>query len=255
MTTPSAIITGASSGIGEALAIELAARGFHLGLTARRVDRLDALRARILADHPKLVVIAQALDVTDLAAVQAVIPDLMDQLDAPAWVIANAGVGSTDGTLVEQAATMIDTNLTGAVATIEAAIGWFERHPTERRSGMISRTVVGVSSVAGFRGLPQNPVYSATKAGLSAYLEGRRASLDPEQIRVVDIAPGFIDTPMAGGDRPAQISAADAARIMADRIDAGAYQAIVPTWPWAAIRPVMRHTPAHLFRHLVRRLG
>jgi NAD(P)-dependent dehydrogenase (short-subunit alcohol dehydrogenase family) len=214
-----------------------------------------------LAEHPRSTVLIEALDVTDSSSVVRVIADLMDRLEEPRWVIANAGVGSTEGSAVDQATTMISTNLSGAIATIETAIEWFEAHPqTSPSSALPFRTVVGVSSVAGFRGLPHNPVYSAAKAGLSAYLEGRRVGLDNHDeahgsIRVVDLAPGFIDTPMAGGDRPMQISAPEAAQIMADRIEAGTPQALIPPWPWTAVRTVMRHTPAPLFRRIVTRLG
>lgn len=251
---PSALITGASSGIGEALAMELAGRGWDLGLMARRVDRMQTLAASIQARYPGRRVEVRALDVGDIAAVKTVVTDLMDTLEDPRWVVANAGVGSTTGSDIDQIKTMIDTNLMGAIATIETAASWFEVHPTSGHEP--HRTVVGISSVAGFRGLPQNPTYSATKAGLTAYLEGRRVTLTPLGVRVVDIAPGFIATEITAGiPRPAQISAARAAKTMADRIESGAYQAVVPAIPWRAIKPVMRLMPGKAFAAIVGRLG
>ena len=114
---PSALITGASSGIG--------------GLMARRVDRMQTLAASIQARYPGRRVEVRALDVGDIAAVKTVVTDLMDTLEDPRWVVANAGVGSTTGSDIDQIKTMIDTNLMGAIATIETAASW-SRSPPHR---------------------------------------------------------------------------------------------------------------------------
>jgi NAD(P)-dependent dehydrogenase (short-subunit alcohol dehydrogenase family) len=226
-------ITGASSGIGRALALELAGRGHDLFLTARRLEELEPLPGR-----------ARRLDVTDSADVTAALEEAVAAFGRVDAVVANAGIGNspkvgTGG--FERDRAIVETNLIGAIATVDAAVAQF------RRQG--GGHVVGISSVAGVRGLPTSASYSASKAGLTAYLEGVRAETSREPITVTTIAPGFVDTPLNRGlrSRPFVIDAEPAARTIADRIEGGGGGfSIVPRWPWAAVVPLLRVLPTRL---------
>jgi short-subunit dehydrogenase len=233
-------ITGASSGIGRTLAIELAGRGYDLFLTARRLDALEALRGDIAAAHPERRVEVRQLDVTDDADVAAAIAEAAEKLGRCDIVVANAGLGNSgrvgEGD-VERARAIVETNLIGAIATVDAAVALF------RRQG--GGQVVGVSSVAGVRGLPGSSSYSASKAGLTVYLESVRAETYEEPITVTTIAPGYIDTPMNRDmkRRPFLIDVETGARTMADLIERGAGYATVPRFPWTVLSPLLRVAP------------
>src|SRR3984893_3354190 len=159
-------ITGASSGIGRALALELSRRGYDLFLTARRMDALEQVRADIASAHPERRVEVRALDVTNEFHVASAIAEAAEKLGRCDIVVANAGVGNSgwvgEGHM-ERRRLIVETNLIGAMATIDAAVALF------RRQG--GGQVVGVASVAGVRGLPGSGSYSASKAGIAVYLE------------------------------------------------------------------------------------
>lgn len=181
-----ALVTGASSGIGRGLALALARRGTRVVAAARRRDRLEALVREIGAAGGQAE--ALALDVGDgdatFAAVRAV--DARLPLDL---VVANAGIGGiTPGKKLDwtRVRDILTTNLVGAAATISAAV-----------PGMVARGrghVVGVASVAGFRGLPRFAAYSASKAGLITLLESLRIDLKPTGVAVTTVCPGYVDT-------------------------------------------------------------
>jgi NAD(P)-dependent dehydrogenase (short-subunit alcohol dehydrogenase family) len=236
----SVFITGASSGIGRALALELARRGYDLFLTARRLDALEQARSDIAGVAPGSRVEIRQLDVTDDADVAAAIEEAADKLGRCDIVVANAGV-SNSGRVGEdsmgRARLIVDTNLIGAIATIDAAVALF------RRQG--GGQIVGVSSVAGVRGLPGSSSYSASKAGLMVYLESVRAETFREPITVTTIAPGYIDTPINQDvkSRPFLIDVEKGARIMADLIERGAGYATVPRYPWTLLAPLLRVLP------------
>ncbi len=126
------------------------------------------------------------------------------------------------------------------MATVDAAIECWRTEPPRG-----PRRVVGITSVAGFRGLPGSSAYSASKAGFSTYLEAVRAEVRDLGIDVVDIAPGFIDTPINRDlpSRPFVIDADDGARRIADLIERGVWSSTVPVWPWTAIGWLMRRIP------------
>ena len=234
-------ITGASSGIGRALAGELAKRGNDLFLTARRLDALEALREEILAAHPERTVEVRQLDVTDDADVVRALEEAAERLGRLDVVVANAGLGNSGRVgagNVGRARRIIETNLIGAIATIDAAVVLF------RRQGGAGQ-VVGITSVAGARGLPGSSSYSASKAGLAVYLEAVRAETHDEPITVTTIAPGFIDTPINRDvkSRPFVIGVAQGARAIADLIERGVRYATVPRFPWAVLTPLMRVLP------------
>jgi short-subunit dehydrogenase len=234
-------ITGASSGIGRALALELARRGYDLFLTARRLDALEQVRGDIAAAAPGRRVEIRQLDVTDYGDVATAIGDAARQLGRCDVVVANAGVGNSgavgEGNM-ERARLIVETNLIGAMATIDAAVALFRR---QEGGGQI----VGIGSVAGVRGLPGSSSYSASKAGLAVYLESVRAETHGEEITVTTLAPGYIDTPLNEDmkSRPFLIDAGKGARIMADLIERGAGYATVPRLPWTVIAPLMRVLP------------
>src|SRR6195256_5736472 len=164
-------ITGASSGIGRALAQELAGRGYDLFLTARRLDALDEVRADIAARDPGRRVEVRALDVTDTADVATAIAEAAERLGRGDIVVANAGLGGSgpvgEGHL-ERDRLIIETNVIGLMATVDAAVALFRRQGGDGQ-------VVGVSSVAGVRGLPGSAAYSASKAAVAVYLDAVRA--------------------------------------------------------------------------------
>jgi NAD(P)-dependent dehydrogenase (short-subunit alcohol dehydrogenase family) len=234
-------ITGASSGIGRALALELAGRGYDLFITARSTDALEQVRAEITAAHPARRVEVRRLDVTDDADVAAAIAEAAETLGRCDIVVANAGIGNSgrvgEGN-VERARAIVETDLIGAIATIDAGVALF------RRQGGPGQ-VVGVGSVAGVRGLPGSGPYSASKAGLAVYLETVRAETLGEPITVTTLAPGYIDTPINQGmkSRPFLIDAQRGARTMADLIERGVGYATVPRLPWTLLAPLLRVLP------------
>jgi hypothetical protein len=138
---------------------------------------------------------------------------------------------------VGRARAIVETNLIGAIATIDAAVALF------RRQG--GGQIVGVSSVAGARGLPGSSSYSASKAGVAVYLESVRAETYREPITVTTLAPGYIDTPMNRDmkSRPFLIDVETGARMMADLIERGVSHSTVPRYPWTLIAPLLRVLP------------
>ena len=237
------MITGASSGIGWALAREMAARGHHLALTARRLDKLEALRALIGQDHPRVKVAVQALDVTRDEQVGPVMADLADALGGLETVVVNAGIGLGekigDGRFVN-CRRMIATNLLGAVATVDAAVPYLQTHGRGH--------IVGISSILAFRGLPRSAVYSATKSALANYLLAIRPYVRRQGTDVTILYPGFIDTPLneMRPYRPFVISAEKASRLMADKMARRVRSAMIPAWPWSLVKWVMRLVPDRL---------
>ena len=232
-------ITGASSGIGAALAREYAARGAVLGLLGRRADALHALP---FASRHHLYTV----DVTDHAALAAAAADFIAREGGADIVIASAGVSA--GTLTErpgdlsQFAEIFATNVTATVATFAPFIETMKQSPGPRR-------LVAIGSVAGIRGMKGAGAYCASKSAVHTYAESLRLELQPHGIRVVTIAPGYIDTPMTRQNRfpmpflmPVDRFAAAAARA----IDAGTSYRVIP-WPMGVVAKVLRLLPNVLF--------
>ena len=207
----SAIITGASSGIGAALARELAGRGWSLALLARRVELLDAL----VGELPHAIAIP--CDVADRAAVQNAVRRAEDELGPIDLAIANAGMSIPNHATkfkCDEAERTIQVNLLGMIYLFDAVIPSM----VERRRGQFA----GVASVAGLRGLPTAAPYSASKAAMQAFLEATRVELRPYGIAVTTVNPGFVATPMTEKNRfrmPFLIDADRAARIIADGLE------------------------------------
>lgn len=188
-------ITGASSGLGEALARAYAARepGVVLGLLARREDRLNALAAEL----GEAQCYCYAVDILEPDAIATAAKKFLNEVGGVDIVIANAGISS--GTVTGQAgdagvfAKIVQTNLTAMAQTFDVFV------PAMQASG--AGRLVGIASVAGIRGLPGAGAYSASKAGAIAYLESLRVEMRRSPIEVVTIAPGYIQTPMTEHNR------------------------------------------------------
>jgi short-subunit dehydrogenase len=238
--TQTALITGASSGIGRGLAVELAARGYDLGLTARRLDALEQLRQEIRQRHPDRRIELRRLDVTNYDEVPKAIDELAGALDGLDVVVANAGIAGSGPIGHGHAHTdraIIETNLLGAMATIDAAVALFQR---EQGRGHI----VAISSVAAFRGLPGSAAYSASKSGVSVYADALRTELHGTSIKVTTLTPGFIDTPLNEDltSRPFLISLDKGARLIADKIERGV-SASIPSYPWKVLSRILPILP------------
>jgi NADP-dependent 3-hydroxy acid dehydrogenase YdfG len=235
----SIMITGASSGLGEGMARHLAKRGHRLALCARRRDRLDALAAE-LRSAPGGAPVVEELDVTDYVTVPVVMDRIARQLGRIDVVIANAGVAINTPIgkgKFDDVCRTIETNLLGAIATIEAAVELF------RKQG--GGHVVGISSVAAARGMKGQGAYSASKAGLSRYLEALRAEVARDNIRVTDLAPGYIDTDLNRSipNRPFLVTAERGTEIIADMIEKEVGFRYVPAWPWTIVAQVLKILP------------
>jgi short-subunit dehydrogenase len=248
MSYRTALVTGASSGIGRGLALALAARGTHIVAAARRKAQLDSLVAEIIAAGGSAE--ALALDVAQSDATYEAVRalDARTPLDL---VIANAGVGDATPArklVWSRVKQQLDVNLTGACATLCGAL-----------SGMVERGtghLVGIASIAGFRGLPQFAAYSASKAGLRTFLEGLRLDLHGSHVYVTSICPGFIKTEMTAnnkGPMPFLLEADTAVKIILRAIDDKVAERAFP-WPLvAALKTTKVLMPDSLFVAMNRR--
>ncbi len=235
----SVFITGASSGLGRQMAIEFARRGYRLALTARRLDLLEALQLELQRQGAPAVFVA-ALDVTDEAAVTQVFADARAFLGSLDIVAANAGIGHNGriGKLAfAKVRDTINTNITGFMATVDAAMQCF----TAQGYGHL----VGISSVAAFRGIPAGGVYGASKAAVTAYLQALRAECYGGPILVTTLSPGFIDTPINRGakSRPFVIPVEQGGKLLVDLIEKRVECATVPRWPWALVARLIAILP------------
>ncbi len=234
------VISGASSGIGLALAQHYLRQGALVAAFARRAELLHALSQQF--PHQ---VHCYALDVRDATAIQAAALDFIAKAGVPDIVIANAGVSR--GTLTEHAEDVqafqqvMDINVMGMVKTFQPFIA------PMRAAG--KGRLVGIASVAGFRGLPGSEAYSASKAAAISYLESLRVELRDDGIKVVTICPGYIKTPMTGINTyimPFILEVDDAARRMARVIDRGSSFAVVP-WQMGLVGRLMKLLPNWLY--------
>jgi short-subunit dehydrogenase len=235
------VITGASSGIGEALARHYASPDTALGLIARRPVEVSL---------PGTIVPYRA-DVTDLARMQDVARDFVSRFGAPHLVIANAGVGvgtqGEDLADIEKLRRVLDVNVAGLAITLAAFA------PAMRQAGR--GTLAGIASLASFRGLAGNGAYCASKAAAVRWMESLRAELYGSGVSVVCICPGYIDTAMTQVNRfrmPFIIGADDAARRIARLIAAKRRLAIVP-WQMALVSLALRAMPGWLYDRLASR--
>jgi short-subunit dehydrogenase len=184
-----AVITGASSGIGRALAKALAAHGARVGVTARRAELLGELVHEVRAAGGTIE--AVPADVADRVAIESAISVLSEKLGPVDLLIANAGVAVPSGVgphQVDAVEQMMRVNFLGVVYAFDAVLDAMRA----RSSGHL----VAISSLAAYKGLPGSAGYCASKAAVNAYCEGLRIELRPGGVAVTAVCPGFIATPM-----------------------------------------------------------
>ncbi len=235
-----AIIIGASSGIGEALAVKLAEEGYELGLTARRYDLLEGLAKKI-----KTKTFIEKMDVSDFDSARMCLNNLFIKMKDIDLVIISAGTGHINESLdFKPEQETIDVNVTGFVNLADCAYAYFQK----RGSGQLA----GISSIGALRGNPVAPAYNASKAFVSNYLEGLKVKSykGKENIFITDIRPGFVDTAMAKGEGLFWVSSPTvAAEQIYDGIRKKKNVAYI-TKRWWLIAVVMRGLPFSLFRKL-----
>lgn len=242
-----AIVVGASSGIGEAIALELAARGFDLALVARRAALLEALAEKIRLEQPGRHVQVYPHDVRDSAKASGIFDRVVQDLHGLDWIVYVAGVMprvEPDGYDIEVDREIVEVNTLGAMAWLNPAARWFQ----VARGG----TIVGISSIAGERGRRGNPAYCASKAALNSYLESLRNRLGRFGVRVVTIKPGFVDTIMLQGREAGvfwTISPAKAARAVVASGQSRRGEVFVPA-RWSLVAALVRFMPSFLFRRI-----
>lgn len=241
-------ITGASSGIGAALARHYGARGAVLGLLARR----EAALREIAASLPSPCAVYPC-DVRDLDAVRSAAREFVAAHGLPDLVIADAGISyGTLTELAEDAATfreILEVNVMGMVHAFQPFVAAMR----ERGSGAL----VGIASVAGLRGLPGVGAYSASKAAAICYLESLRVEMRGTGVQVSTICPGYVASPMTAGNpyrMPFIITVDEAARRIARAIDARRAYAVIP-WPMAIVGRLLALLPNALFDRLAARAG
>ncbi len=244
------LITGASGGLGAEMARQLAARGHDLALCARRIERLEELKAEIASAQPGRRVEVRALDVTDDDRVFEVFGAFREDFDTIDRVIVNAGLGKGapvgTGRYAANRQTAM-TNFVAALAQTEAAMEIFR----DQNAGHL----VMISSMSAMRGMPRNlTTYAATKAGVAHLAEGLRAELYGSPIKVTVLYPGYIRSEMndrAAQKTPMMTDTETGVRAMVEAIEKEKDSACVPAWPWAPMSVLMRHAPMPLYRKLI----
>jgi len=218
-----AVLTGACGGLGQALAHELIAGGAQVALAGLDEPVLAALAAQA----PGRCAVYTP-DVADSRSMQAMAADWMARFGVPDLVIANAGVaGGFDTAEAADLAVlrrMLEINLLGAATTFQPFLGPMRAHGRPA-------ALVGVASIAGWRGMPGNGAYCASKAGLIRYLESLRAELRDTRLRVHTVSPGYIRTPLTAGNRfamPGLLDAGTAAQRLLAGVAAGREHIVLP---------------------------
>ena len=246
LSRPRAIVVGASSGIGAAVAQRLAREGFQVALVARRKPALDRLCGQINDELGVQVASAYTHDVSNLTEIPGLFQTILRDLHGVDLILYSAGAMPAVGMdefSAEKDQAMVNINLNGAVAWLSQAATLFSK--------MGAGHIVAISSVAGDRGRIKNPGYNASKAGLDAYMEGLRNRLTRKGVHVLTVKPGFVNTAMlAGAERTFWV-------ISPDQAAAGIWKAIrrrrqliyIPgRWRWLML--VVRNIPSFIFRRL-----
>lgn len=220
-----ALVTGASSGIGWELARQLAAGGTRVGLVSRRAEPLRELHSLIKSEGGTAAV--AVADVGDRTQIETAFREVRERLGPIDLVVANAGVGKPtllDPVNLADVEEMIRVNVMGVIYTLSAALP----EMLNRKSGHL----VAVSSLAGYRALPGESAYCASKAAVNAYMDGLRIHLRGTGVRATTVCPGFVKTPMTAANTfhmPGLLDAPAAARRILRAIDAGTK---VYNFPW-----------------------
>ena len=243
MTPPLVFITGASSGIGQALATRFYQAGYRLALVARRAAEVQAWAQSQGLEASRVAV--YAADVRDIAAITGAGQACVAAQGLPDVVVANAGISvGIDTALLADLEVMratYETNNLGMAATFQPFVGAMR----ERRSG----SLVGIASVGGIRGLPGHGAYCSSKAAVISYCETLRGECRPDGVKVVTIVPGYIDTPLTQGNRyamPFLMRPADFADRAFKAISAGASYRVIP-WQMGVVAKLLRVLPNWLF--------
>ena len=240
---PLVFITGASSGIGQALALKFYQAGYRLALTARRTSEIKSWVESINMDASSYEI--YSADVSDTGSIVAAGQACMASQGVPDVVIANAGISiGMDSAIhadLDVMARTFATNNIGLAATFHPFISAM----TQRGSGAL----VGIGSVAGIRGLPGHGAYCASKAAVIAYCESLRGELKASGVKVVTICPGYIDTPLTQKNRYAMPFLMQA-EAFADQafaaIEAGSSYRVIP-WQMGVVARLLRLLPNALF--------
>ena len=236
-------ITGASSGIGQALALRYYAAGYRLALAARRTAEVNAWAGANGISPGRCQV--YSADVSDIDSIVAAGQACIAAQGLPDVVIANAGISIGMDTTVREDLTImaqtLATNITGVAATFHPFVGGM----TIRGTGEL----VGIGSVAGIRGLPGHGAYCASKAGVISYCESLRGELKSSGVKVVTICPGYIDTPLTRQNRysmPFLMTAKDFADRAFGAVQAGHSYRVIP-WQMGGIAKLLRLLPNAIF--------
>ena len=235
------LITGASSGLGHGMAVEFAKQGCNLALCARRVERLEELKAQLESINPDIKVFIRSLDVNDHDAVFSVFKAFRDDMGTLDRVIVNAGMGKGasigTGYFHANKQTAV-TNFVSAIAQCEAAMDIFR----EQNAGHLV-TISSISAVRGFR--RAMTVYAATKAAITSLSEGIRIDVRNTPIKVTCIHPGFIRSEI--NDKvekvPFIVDTETGCKAMVKAINKEKANSYVPTWPWAWLHWILRIAP------------
>jgi short-subunit dehydrogenase len=244
------LITGASSGLGEEMARQFAALGYDLALCARRMDKLETLKAGILAGHPERRVELRRLDVTDDDQVFEVFRAFQADFGTLDRIVINAGLGKGarigTGRYDANKQTAM-TNFVAALAQSEAAMEIFRAQGTGH--------FVMISSMSAVRGMPRNlATYGATKAGVAHLTEGLRAEFHGKPLKFTVIYPGYIASEMnekAAQGTPMMTSTEKGVRSIVSAIEKEKDHAFVPQLPWLPMSILMRHAPMPVFKKMV----
>ena len=243
MTQPLVFITGASSGIGQALAHRYHQAGFRLALVARRTSEVKTWTSAQGISPDSYEIYSADVSLTD--SIVAAGRDCIARQGVPDVVIANAGISVGMDTAVlsdiDVMARTFATNNIGMAATFQP----FVDAMVQRGSG----TLVGIGSVAGIRGLPGHGAYCASKAAVISYCESLRGELRPHGVRVVTVSPGYIDTPLTQQNRysmPFLMQPADFADRAFRTIQAGVSYRVIP-WQMGVVAKLLRMLPNPLF--------
>jgi short-subunit dehydrogenase len=240
-------ITGASSGIGQALAVRYYEAGWRLALVARRAGEIERWAREHGLDRQRYAV--YGADVADTDAIVAAGHACIAAQGVPDAVIANAGISAGVDTAVrgdlDVLARTFATNNIGLAATFHPFVAPMVRRGRGR--------LVGIASVAGIRGLPGHGAYCASKAAVISYCESLRGELRASGVRVVTICPGYVDTPLTRRNRygmPFLMTAPDFAERAFRAIDCGASYRVIP-WQMGLVAKVLRLLPNPLFDRLL----
>ena len=236
------LVTGASSGIGRALAVEWGRRGARVGVLARRAEALIEVAGEVERAGGKAL--ALPADVRDAAALEKAVARVQELWGGVDVLVANAGMSTTTGATnlrAGEAGDVISVNVIGVINSVAAVLPGM----LERKAGHL----VAISSLASYRGMPKSGAYSASKAAVSTFFESLRVDLRKSGIAVTTIHPGFIRTPMTAGRKtklPFLMEVEPAARLIVRAVERRARTYAFP-WQLASVVRMMKYLPDALY--------